>query len=1172
MINVIGKPGTTYLQPTDSAGPSDDEVGIESTLAQREIFSASLSDPQASLGYNHSISIFFTGALDLDSIYSALINLVDRHEALRGHFSGDGLRFLVRDQIDLDLPLIDCSTLPETETSAAYDDFLESELAHVFDLTDGPLFRPSLVKLASTRWVLLLNCHHAVVDGWSLKVILDDLPKLYNALVRGEDDANLEDPSSFVEHLEYARRRERESAGKVRAFWKEVYAEGVPILDLPLDHPRPLARTYASERNDYRLDRHIYRRLVDFGAGRGVSQFATLLSAFALFLHRLSGQDDLVIGVPAAGQIAAGKAKLLGHDARVMPIRCVLHEEDDFSAYARRMMNTFLAAYENQWISIPELLNELKPPIDPARAPFVSVMFNFDPGMKDGAFTFDGLEARHIFNPRKAETFEISVNAVVEGPDLVLEWVYNMDLFDAAEMRRHLDQCQRLMRSIVDEPALAVKRLSVVPSDQIDALDRNLNSTEMDYERELCVDALVARMVDEYPGKIAIEFGSAASTYEQLWSRSGQIAASILEMNLGPNPLIGVMIDRGEMMVAVLVGVWRAGGAYVPLDPTYPLDRLQYMVDHSQIPVVLIQGSAANNPAVTGATLVDVGTIPDNPGFTPAPLEGRSPDDRAYVIYTSGSSGGPKGVQIPHRALNNFLQSMRTKEPGLGPDDRMLAITTISFDISALEIWLPLVTGATIVIVDRATAIDGQALASVITEHRVNYIQATPATWRLLIYSGWTGDNRITALCGGEALSRDLADELLARVGMLWNMYGPTEATVWSTLDRVGAGLVTIGRPIGNTQAYILDAARQWVPRGCVGELWLGGAGVAIGYLGRDDLTLERFAPNSFTGRGRIYRTGDLARQTPDGRIEYLGRNDFQVKVRGYRIELGEVEHALAKHPSIQQCTVVVRERSPGDAHLIAYYTTHAGRQASAAELRGALRKQLPDYMIPGIFISLVSLPLTQNGKVDLKSLPLPFEQAQVALVESRKPHRELEHAEALLRDHADIEQAVLAIPNTRSQAVRPIAFIVPRAGEEPGIIQVRKQLRSKIAEPMIPDTVVLIEQIPRMPDGRVDRGALLASAGFDASGDTASDVADEPRTEAERLLAGIWGEFLGIDPVGIYDNFFRLGGSSLQSIQIIERVQKLTGYRLNPRHVVLSTLEQLACELPSTTLLSRRE
>jgi len=408
-------------------------------------------------------------------------------------------------------------------------------------------------------------------------------------------------------------------------------------------------------------------------------------------------------------------------------------------------------------------------------------------------------------------------------------------------------------------------------------------------------------------------------------------------------------------------------------------------------------------------------------------------------------------------------------------------------------------------------------------------------------------------------------------------VYGPTETTVWSTIDKVGDGPVTIGRPIGNTQAYVLDEILQWVPRGCTGELWLGGDGVTQGYLGRDDLTRERFVANPFTGQGRMYKTGDLVRLRLDGRIEYVGRNDFQVKVRGYRIELGEVQHALARQPAIQQCVVVVREKSPGDAHLVAYYTLHAGGQAAPADLRAALRVGLPDYMVPSLFVPLDALPLTQNGKIDQKALPDPFAVtghaagAGASPAAHALPPAELAQAEGLLAGHAMIERVVLAMPAGGGTDQRPVAFIVPRAGQEPGLVQVRKHLRGKVAEGWIPGMVTLVEALPLRADGSVDRCALLTAAGFPAEAEASQPDADSPRAGAEALLADAWREMLGLAVVGRRDNFFALGGNSLQSIQMIVRIEKRTGHRLNPRHVLLNSLEQLAASLPAEATAERK-
>ncbi len=967
-----GKPLLRAKQAQPVVGDFGDETAIPSTRAMQEIFHASLDCRPASRAFNQSISIFLEGELDRDALYSALLNLLDRHEALRGRFSADGTEFLVRERIAFELPLIDLRNLAATAQETALDELMAKEVEHVFDLLEGPLFRAFLVARGERDHVLVFNCHHAIVDGWSLKIILAELPRLYSDLAQGRVVTELPASASYVEYARLAAGRERDMTEKVRSYWRQVFAGGAPKLELPLDDKRPLLRNYESLREDFYVNQQAYDGLKAAGAKNGLSQFVTLLSAFALYIGRIAGQNDFVIGVPSSGQIANGKSELLGHDSRILPIRFEIREEDTFVTFAKRTMERFLAGYEHQWITLPEVLQAIDFEVEKSRAPLVQVTFSYDPGMDEGALTFKGLKARHFFNLRSAETFEIAVNCVVENNELILEWAYNQSLFDPLEMHFRLKQFEQLMASIAAQPHSPVGTLPVVPQAQISEMDASLNSTAMEFERGLCTDQLIERTVRERPDKIAVEWGSERLTYEQLWRRSGEVAAALLREDLGPLRLAGVMMERSADMVAVLLGVWRAGAAYVPMDPAYPMERLDYMIEHSGMRVLLTQGEIGWNPKRT-VRAIDVGDLegPGGNGKLTAPH--RLPSDLAYVIYTSGSTGKPKGVQIPHSALVNFLTTMRTQQPGIAEHDRLLAVTTLSFDIAGLELWLPLLVGATTVIADRAIVVDGRALAHTLREAGITFLQATPSTWRVLLSAGWEGDSNLTALCGGEALPRDLAAMLMPRVGALWNMYGPTETTIWSTIDRVTGDEITIGKPIGNTQAYVLDQNRNWVPRGCLGELWLAGEGVARGYLGRDDLTRERFVANRFTGRGQMYKTGDIVRLRRDGRIEYIGRNDFQVKVRGFRIELGEVQLALTRLPGIQQCVVVVREREPGDAHLVAFYTATGTDGPTVQELRDGLRQSLPEYMVPSWFVPLEKLPLTDNGKINTRLLPDPF-------------------------------------------------------------------------------------------------------------------------------------------------------------------------------------------------------
>jgi amino acid adenylation domain-containing protein len=502
------------------------------------------------------------------------------------------------------------------------------------------------------------------------------------------------------------------------------------------------------------------------------------------------------------------------------------------------------------------------------------------------------------------------------------------------------------------------------------------NDTQTDYPKDRCVHQLFEEQVDRTPDAAAVVFENQQLTYRELNTRANWLAHRLLKLDVGPEALVGICIERSPDMVAGLLGILKAGGAYVPLDPQYPLDRLSLMLQDSGLKVLITQGSLRPKLSEYKGQLVclDLDTIGQESAENCAGKV--KPENLAYVIYTSGSTGKPKGVQICHRSLVNFLISMQSR-PGLTSEDTLLAVTTVSFDIAALELYLPLTVGACVVLVSRETAADGYQLRETLERTAPTVMQATPATWRLLVEAGWEGSKDIKVLCGGEAMPRDLARELLKRASAVWNMYGPTETTVWSTTSQITSsdGPITVGRPIANTEIYVLDSHLEPVPVGAPGELYIGGDGVARGYLHRPDLTAEKFIPNPFGEQesgARLYRTGDLARYRANGEIECLGRIDYQVKLRGFRIELGEIESVLDQHPAVRQNVVVVREDVPGDKRLVAYVAAVKGHSLTADMLRAVLKQKLPDYMLPSRFVFLEALPLTPNGKVDRRALPAP--------------------------------------------------------------------------------------------------------------------------------------------------------------------------------------------------------
>jgi amino acid adenylation domain-containing protein len=548
---------------------------------------------------------------------------------------------------------------------------------------------------------------------------------------------------------------------------------------------------------------------------------------------------------------------------------------------------------------------------------------------------------------------------------------YNTELFDAVTMERFAVHFNNLLRAVLADPDTALNALPLLDEDERRQVLQSWNETAADYPA-LGVHQLFEAQADHDPDAVALVFESESVSYGDLDVRANRLAHRLRASGVGPGSLVGVCLERSPDMVVALLGVLKAGGAYVPLDPTYPADRIAYVLADSGARVVLTQPELLYDLPLEDQEAIVVESFDGEPETRPVSLTG--PDDLAYVIYTSGSTGRPKGVEVRHGGVVNFLASM-SKAPGLTADDALVAVTTISFDIAGLELYLPLMVGATVALASRETAGDGLRLAALLESSNATVMQATPATWRMLLASGWAGKRDLKVLCGGEALPVDLAAELLPRVGSLWNVYGPTETTIWSTVEPVTApagpgGSVPIGRPIANTGLYLLDRLLNPVPVGVAGELYLGGAGVARGYLKRPELTAERFVPDPFSpiAGARLYRTGDLARHLRDGRTVYVGRTDFQVKVRGYRIELGEIEAALSRHPAVAQCIVAVRE----EAQLAAYYVVAEGQAASVGNLRAALREELPDYMIPSHFVALAALPLTPNGKVDRKALPAP--------------------------------------------------------------------------------------------------------------------------------------------------------------------------------------------------------
>jgi amino acid adenylation domain-containing protein len=973
----------------------------------------------------------------------ALQDLVARHEALRGTFSADGLTFLVAEDLPLDVPLIDLSALAPADRESRFAELLATEVEQVFDLERGPLVRFRVVRHAGDDHRLVMTAHHIVCDGWSTAVLMKDLGALYSRRRGGAVELPPAEPFSA-----YARAQADAATAPERAsdesFWLERFSVLPADLDLPADRPRPRLKTYASRRVDHLLEATLVDAVKRAGARAGASFFTTLLAGFKALLHRLTQQDDLVVAIPAAGQSVGGHATLVGHCVNTLPLRTPVDGGLQFASLLRAVRTVMLDAYEHQQVTLGALLGRLPLPRDPGRLPLVSVLFNVDQALGPGALRFEGLEADFQSNPRHFENFDLFVNAVEQKAGVVLEVQYNSDLFDAETVRRWMGSYEQLLRSASEDPSREVGALDVLtPEDQ--RLIAACNATAADYERHARVHELVEEQAGHAPDAPAVSLDGRWLDYGALNGRANRLARELRQRGVRRGTLVGLCMERSPEMLVGLLAILKAGAAYVPLDPSYPADRLAFMVQDSGMPLLVTESPLASRIPASSASMLlldaDAARIAAHADTDLPPEPEAGPEDVAYVIYTSGSTGTPKGVLVPHRAVVNFLASVR-REPGLAASDTLVAVTTLSFDIAVLELLLPLTVGARIVLASRDVSADGGQLASLLEQTQATVMQATPSTWRLLIASGWSGGPGFKVICGGEALPPDLAQSLVDRAEAVWNMYGPTETTVWSTVQRLAGRVETvpIGRPLANTQVYVLDPRLRLVPPGVTGELHVGGDGVTRGYLGRPELTSERFLPDPFVPGGRLYRTGDLARLRVDGVLEYLGRNDTQVKVRGFRIELGEIERTLAAHPGVRQAVVSAREIAPGDVRLVAYVVPRDGAGPDHDEVRRFLGQALPEYMLPQHVVQMPSFPLTPNGKIDRKALPAPTAAS-------------------------------------------------PRATEYV-----------------------------------------------------------EPRTDAERKVARLWQEALGVARLSADDNFFHLGGHSLLASQVLSRLRRDHGVVLSFR------------------------
>ncbi|MBD2774620.1 amino acid adenylation domain-containing protein [Iningainema tapete] len=855
------------------------------------------------------------------------------------------------------------------------------------------------------------------------------------------------------------------SSSELQKYWEKYLSGELPVLELPTSSPRSAIKTYNCSAYTFVINNRLTALIKQLANSENVGIYPLFLAAFKVLLYRYTNEKDILVALLLNEQ---DKTELKKKD-NVVVSRDLISENTSFKNFLHQVSHTILEIREYQDYPFALLVNKLQSKSNSSYSPICQASFAFvhvnrsktatqkQPPNCSQPILFDG------GIPQEKVEFDLSLKVIEAADSFLCDFKYNSNLLNAATIAQFSAHYQNLLESIVSNPEQSVAQLPLLSESEREKILVEWNATGTDFDSTTCLHQLIEAQVERTPDALAVSYAGEQLTYRELNQRANQLAHYLQTLGVKPEVLVGICIERSVEMLVGLLGILKAGAAYLPLDPGYPLERLELILSDSQVPVLLSDRQklfAHHEHRKVVCLRTHQENIATHSQSNPAPCA--TAENLAYVIYTSGSTGKPKGVEITHRAVVNFLQSMQYK-PGITESDVLLAVTTVSFDIAALELYLPLITGASVVLAQREVASDGRLLKELINTSGATVMQATPASWRMLLAAGWSGSSQLKILCGGEGLTNELAKHLLAKGAELWNLYGPTETTIWSTVYKVEAeklshALAPIGRPIANTQIYILDEHQQPVPVGVKGELYIGGVGVARGYLNRSELTAQKFITNPFLRNARFYKTGDLARYLDDGNIEYISRIDNQVKIRGFRIELGEIENTLSAHPQVREAVVITSAEQSEEKQIVAYITTNQ-EQPTPEILRDFLKQKLPEYMIPVAFVRLDALPLTDNGKVNRRALPKPT-------VDSFSQQNEF----------------------------------VP------------------------------------------------------------------PRNDTERKLAKIWSEILNIQPIGVKDNFFVIGGNSLSAIYLIAAIRQQFGKEL-PLSAVLTnpTIEEFAFLIDAT-------
>lgn len=971
-LNVIIPPkaaAKTWAAPEPASTPHEKRCPL--TEGQQEIFLSGQFSEAASKAYNIATEIRLEGRFDVQRMTEVLQALVRRHEALRTVFEPDGENMRILPELTPDIPIVDLQNLPEEEQTAALEKLYDEEAGHKFDLFSGPLVRFKLVRLREDLHLVFINVHHIICDGWSLGILTREIGAMY-----GSGTAPLVETKQLSDYAgEQARLHELDVYKKNEDYWLSQFSDRVPVMELPTDFPRPPVKTYDGAVEKLSLDAAFTARLRKAAVKQGTTFYIFMLAAYQAYLARLTGQQDLVVGVAAAGHNLPGNQNLVAHAIGMLSVRTKIDVNSGFGDYLKTVRRQVLDAFDHQQYTFGALVKKLNIARNASRNTLVSVAFNLDSPLAN--LKFGRLSASTKAIPRHYETFDTFINLKPLGDCVDFEWNFNTGLFRRETIRQRLAGFETFLKALVEDGNEPLFEKSILTDSEVQLLDEFSRGEKADFPLYLTLHRLFEKQVEKTPEKTAVVYDGQSLTYAELNHRSNALARRLTENGLAPGAFTGICMERSLDVLVSIYGVLKAGGAYVPIDPQNPKERIRLILEDSGCTHLLTQLEVLELLPTFGGNVwvVDEMDLSESVHNPQPQIACHQP---AYVIYTSGSTGTPKGVAIRHESAVNTLYAIN-RHLEIGENDTVFSVSSMAFDMSIPDYFLTMMTGATLIMADEETKKDGFALMEALEKHRPALMQATPTTWKILSLAGWEGDKNLTAVAGGEGFSKALARQMMEHCKAVWNGYGPTETTIYATYQRiteehlrnVTGEFAAIGRPIANVEVAVLDAHQQPVPPGVPGELYIGGPGMVRGYLNRPELTAEKFV--TLPSGKKYYRSGDIVRYLPGGEIDFIGRIDSQVKIRGYRVELGEIEETMKQFGGIRQGAVKVLDDGAGHQRLAGYVVLEAGATSfDEAALKDFLRSKMPGYMVPSVFVTMDSLPMNTALKVDRKALPEP--------------------------------------------------------------------------------------------------------------------------------------------------------------------------------------------------------